>query len=68
MPYWLGIYNVGDYENGIHGLPVEWDTGKKIWERLIGEPATFGCAMLDDRDAAVLFEMAYIGMPVHVIH
>jgi lipoprotein-anchoring transpeptidase ErfK/SrfK len=47
---------------------VEWDTGKKIWERLIGEPATFGCAMLDDRDAAVLFEMAYIGMPVHVIH
>lgn len=68
MPYWLGIYNVGPYENGIHGLPVEWDTGKKIWERLIGEPATFGCAMLDDRDAAILFEMAYIGMPVHIIH
>lgn len=68
MPYWLGIYNVGPYENGIHGLPVEWDTGKKIWERLIGEPATFGCAMLDDRDAVVLFERAYIGMPVHIIH
>lgn len=68
MPYWLGIYNVGQYENGIHGLPVEWDTGKKIWERLIGEPATFGCAMLDDRDAAILFAMAYIGMPVHIIH
>lgn len=68
MPYWLGIYNVGEYENGIHGLPVEWDTGQKIWERLIGEPATFGCAMLDDRDAAILFEMAYIGMPVHIIH
>ncbi len=68
MPYWLGIYNVGEYENGIHGLPVEWDTGQKIWERLIGEPATFGCAMLDDRDAAILFAMAYIGMPVHIIH
>lgn len=68
MPYWLGIYNVGNYENGIHGLPVEWDTGKKIWERLVGEPATFGCAMLDDRDAVVLFNMAYIGMPVHIIH
>lgn len=68
MPYWLGIYNVGPYENGIHGLPVEWDTGKKIWERLIGEPATFGCAMLDDRDAVILFERAYIGMPVHIIH
>ncbi|MEZ4736336.1 MAG: LysM peptidoglycan-binding domain-containing protein [Caldilineaceae bacterium] len=68
MPYWLGIYNVGPYENGIHGLPVEWDTGEKIWERLIGEPATFGCAMLDDRDAVVLFNRAYIGMPVHIIH
>lgn len=68
MPYWLGIYNVGDFENGIHGLPVEWDTGQKIWERLIGEPATFGCAMLDDRDAEVLFDMAYIGMPIHIIH
>lgn len=68
MPYWLGIYNVGEFENGIHGLPVDWDTGQKIWERLIGEPATFGCAMLDDRDAAILFEMAYIGMPVHIIH
>lgn len=68
MPYWLGIYNVGDFENGIHGLPVEWDTGEKIWERLIGEPATFGCAMLDDRDAEVLFNMAYIGMPIHIIH
>ena len=68
MPYWLGIYNVGPYENGIHGLPVEWDTGKKIWERLIGEPATFGCAMLDDRDAVILFDLAYVGMPVHIIH
>jgi lysozyme len=68
MPYWLGIYSVGTYENGIHGLPVEWDTGEKIWERLIGEPATFGCAMLDDRDAVILFNMAYIGMPVHIIH
>jgi LysM repeat protein len=68
MPYWLGIYNVGQYENGIHGLPVDWDTGEKIWEGLIGEPATFGCAMLDDPDAAELFATAYIGMPVHVIN
>lgn len=68
MPYWLGIYDVGPFENGIHGLPVDWDTGEKIWEGLIGEPATFGCAMLEDRDAAVLFETAYIGMPIHVIN
>ncbi|MDQ3247623.1 MAG: LysM peptidoglycan-binding domain-containing protein, partial [Chloroflexota bacterium] len=67
MPYWLGIYNVGTYENGIHGLPTRWDTGKKIWEGFIGQPATYGCAMLADEDAAVLYKMAYVGMPVHIM-
>ncbi len=67
MPYWLGIYDVGDYENGIHGLPVSWETGEKLWDGLIGQPATFGCAMLDDSNAATLFDLAYLGMPVHVV-
>ena len=67
MPYWLGIYDVGPFENGIHGLPVRWETGEKIWEGLIGQPATFGCAMLDDPDAARLFEIAFLGMPVHIV-
>uniref|UniRef100_A0A540VH94 LysM peptidoglycan-binding domain-containing protein n=2 Tax=Litorilinea aerophila TaxID=1204385 RepID=A0A540VH94_9CHLR len=67
MPYWLGIYDVGSYENGIHGLPVSWETGEKIWEGLIGQPATFGCAMLTDEDAAILFQNAYLGMPVHIV-
>lgn len=68
MPYWLGIYDVGPYENGIHGLPVAWQTGKKIWSGLIGQPATFGCAMLNDTDASTLYRLAYLGMPVHVIN
>jgi LysM repeat protein len=67
MPYWLGIYDVGTFENGIHGLPILWETGEKIWTTLIGEPATFGCAMLGDEDAATLFEMAFLGMPVHIV-
>lgn len=67
MPYWLGIYDVGTYENGIHGLPIKWETGQKIWEGLVGQPATFGCAMLDDADAAVLYDLAYLGMPVYIV-
>jgi LysM repeat protein len=67
MPYWLGLYDVGDFENGIHGLPVKWDTGEKLWSGLIGQPATFGCAMLDDPDAEALYNAAYLGMPVHVM-
>ena len=67
MPFWLGIYDNGPYENGIHGLPEIYTTGEKIWEGLIGQPATYGCAMLADEDAAILFEAAYLGMPVHII-
>ncbi len=67
MPYWLGLYDVGEFENGIHGIPVEWETGEKLWDGLIGQPATFGCAMLADDAAAFLFDASYLGMPVHVI-
>lgn len=67
MPFWLDIYDVGEYENGIHGLPVEWESGEKLWDTLIGQPATFGCAMLLDEDAATLFALSYLGMPVHIV-
>lgn len=46
MPYWLGLYDVGAFENGIHGIPVDWASGEKLWDSLVGQPATFGCAML----------------------
>ncbi len=67
MPYWLGIYDVGTFENGIHGLPIRWDTDEKIWEGLIGQPATFGCAMLEDEDAETLYDLAFLGMPIHIV-
>lgn len=67
MPYWLGIYDVGSYENGIHGIPIDWTTGERLWDTLVGQPATFGCAMLLDEDAAILFDLAYIGMPIHIV-
>lgn len=67
MPYWLGIYDVGAFENGIHGLPVRWSDGKKVWSNLIGSPATYGCAMLSDDNAAELFAESYLGMQVHIV-
>ncbi len=67
MPYWLGLYDVGNFENGIHGIPIMWENGQKLWDELVGQPATFGCAMLLDQDAAILYDMAYLGMPVHIV-
>jgi hypothetical protein len=49
-------------------LPIDWATNEKIWEGLLGQPATFGCAMLADADAARLFELAYLGMPVYIVN
>ncbi len=63
MPYWLGIYWAGSMENGIHGLPY-YPSGQKTWAGLVGTPITFGCVMLDDANAKLLWDTAYIGMPV----
>ncbi|OQA39711.1 MAG: Muramidase-2 precursor [Chloroflexi bacterium ADurb.Bin325] len=66
MPYWLGIYWAGASENGIHGLPWDAQTGNQIWSGYLGTPITFGCIMLDNVNAKMLYDMAYIGMPVIV--
>jgi LysM repeat protein len=66
MPYWLGIYWAGHVENGIHGLPYNPKTGRYTWAGMVGTRITFGCVMLDDVNAARLWSVAYIGMPVIV--
>ena len=64
MPYWMGIYWAGATENGIHGIPYDVDTGWRLWDGYVGTPVTYGCVLLDDENAAILYDMAYIGMPV----
>ena len=64
MPYWLGIYWAGGSENGIHGLPWNAKTGVQVWSGSVGKPITYGCVMLDNVNAKMLYNMAWIGMPV----
>ncbi len=66
MPYWLGIYWAGASENGIHGLPWDAQTGNQIWSGYLGTPITYGCVMVDNVNAKMLYDVAYIGMPVIV--
>ncbi len=63
MPFWLGIYNVGTVENGIHALPIN-KRGQKLWSGLLGRPASFGCVILSTENAATLFKYAPMGTPV----
>jgi LysM repeat protein len=67
MPDWLGIYEAGGTENGIHGIPYAADTGEKFWQNDVGTPVTFGCVMLDEAAADQLWALAYIGMPVTIL-
>ena len=64
MPYWLGIYWAGSSENGIHGLPWNAKTGVQVWTGSVGKKITYGCVMLDNVNAKMLYNMAWIGMPV----
>lgn len=65
MPYWLGIYRVGNLENGIHALPI-LSNGQTLWENVLGSPASFGCIILRTEDARSLYNWAEIGTPVSV--
>jgi lipoprotein-anchoring transpeptidase ErfK/SrfK len=66
MPDWLGLYALGDMENGLHALPVLAD-GTVIWEDALGKPISHGCVVMNPDDARSLFEWADIGTPVEIL-
>ncbi len=66
MPYWMGIYDVGDWEDGFHALPT-LDDGEVVWADAVGHyPATHGCIVLSLDDAKTLFDWAEVGTLVDV--
>jgi lipoprotein-anchoring transpeptidase ErfK/SrfK len=65
MPYWLGIYNVGRIENGIHALPIRPD-GTVMWAGLLGQKASYGCVILSTQAARTIYQWAEIGTPVDI--
>jgi tetratricopeptide (TPR) repeat protein len=67
MPYWLGIYNVGSMENGIHALPI-LSSGSTLWAGYLGTPVSYGCIILSTENARTLYHWADIGTPVWIHH
>jgi lipoprotein-anchoring transpeptidase ErfK/SrfK len=66
MPFWLGIYQFGDYENGFHALPSD-DDGNVYWADALGKyPASHGCIVLSAGDAKRLFDWATVGTTVDI--
>lgn len=66
MPYFMGIYKEGpDFYNGIHELPI-LASGRRLSAGVLGWPASYGCIILDEDDAKVLFDWAPIGTLVRI--
>jgi tetratricopeptide (TPR) repeat protein len=67
MPYWLGIYYVGNIENGIHALPIRLD-GSVMWGGLLGQRASYGCVILSTAAARTIYNWAEIGTEVWIYY
>jgi lipoprotein-anchoring transpeptidase ErfK/SrfK len=65
MPDWLGIYWVGNLEDGIHALPI-LPGGARLWSGYLGTPISFGCVVLGVSDAAWLYSWAQVGTTIEI--
>lgn len=66
MPDWMGIYWVGNLEDGIHAVPV-LPGGGRLWEDALGSPVSYGCVVLGTNDAQLLFDWAEVGTIVRIV-
>lgn len=64
MPHWMGIYDSGDLENGIHAMPYT-KSGRKVRWR-VGTRGSFGCIVLNAPDMDKLYRWAPFGTLVVV--
>jgi lipoprotein-anchoring transpeptidase ErfK/SrfK len=66
MPNFLGIYEAAPgFLNGIHGLPL-LSNGVRLWGSVLGQPASYGCIILDLESAEHLFDWAEDGVVVEI--
>lgn len=66
MPHFMGIYKATpDLMNGIHGLPL-LSSGVRLWADVLGQPASYGCIILDLDAASRLYQWAEQGVVVEI--
>ena len=68
MPSFMGIYRpVPDqaFMNGFHGFPSR-DKKQILWTRNLGKPITYGCILIDSKNAKLLYDWAEEGVVVEI--
>ncbi len=59
MPYWMGIYDAGSLENGLHAMPYR-NNGRLVSWR-VGSRGSFGCVVLKGDQMKRLYDWAELG-------
>ena len=52
-------------QNAIHALPIQPD-GSVLWRAWLGTPVSYGCIILSNADALILFKWVEVGTTVQV--
>lgn len=68
MPYFMGIYRpvpTSDFMNGFHGFPTR-NGNNLLWTNSLGTPVTYGCILVSNDNAALLYEWAEEGVVVEI--
>ena len=68
MPWFMGIYRPvpdQDFMNGFHGFPSK-NQKQILWTRNLGKPITYGCILLDTKNAKLLYDWAEEGVVVEI--
>lgn len=66
MPHFLGIYeSVPGFTNGIHGLPT-LSSGGILWANVLGQPASYGCIILNLGPDELVYNWAPDGTIVEI--
>jgi lipoprotein-anchoring transpeptidase ErfK/SrfK len=68
MPWFMGIYRPvpnQDFMNGFHGFPSR-DKKQILWTRNLGKPITYGCILIDSKNAKLLYDWAEEGVVVEI--
>lgn len=68
MPHFLGVYQPvpgTDFTNGFHGFPTRGNS-QLLWTNSLGTRVTYGCILLDNTNARLLYDWAEEGVIVEI--
>lgn len=69
MPNFMGVYQPvpgSDFTNGFHGFPTRGG-GQLLWENSLGTRVTYGCILLNNTNAQLLYNWAENGVVVEIL-